>query len=278
MGQLTNYMVTGCIWTFTSTNFTLTLPYGIATNFSEFQSVNNSGVYTIQDDLTDFTATHRTEAWTSTGSIGSYNGFFNDLSESSDVYCYPFGINNSGTVVGSTSGNGAVLTAFVWNGEGEPVSLGAAGGQTGYSAAYDVNSAGSAVGFQITASAGPLFLWTPTTNNGTSGTLTDISPTNTWNGEARGINDSGIVVGWAEIWDQNSCNPSVHQAIIYDAVNGARDLNTLIPGETGWHLLGALSINNGGYIVGLGDLTTYDESCPPIPTTERRAFLLIPNP
>ncbi len=64
---------------------------------------------------------------------------------------------------------------------------------------------------------------------------------------AMDINDQKQVVG---SWGVGSWNT---KAFIWDAVHGMRDLTKLIPPNTGWKkLLVASSINNDGYIVGVG--------------------------
>jgi probable HAF family extracellular repeat protein len=66
------------------------------------------------------------------------------------------------------------------------------------SIAYGINSSGTVVGISY-SSAGSTraFLWTPTTLNGTSGTLTDLSPyLSIYNNGAFGINDDDSIVGY----------------------------------------------------------------------------------
>ena len=55
---------------------------------------------------------------------------------------------------------------------------------------------------------------------------------------------------------------------IWDSVNGMRDLNDLIPSNSGWLLGDPFAINDSGQIVGLGFLNG----------DEQRAFLLTPIP
>jgi probable HAF family extracellular repeat protein len=63
--------------------------------------------------------------------------------------------------------------------------------------------------------------------------------------QADSIDDAGQVVGAADTTDDD-----VH-AFMYDGT-GMHDLNTLIPGDTGWVLMDAMSIDNAGNIVGIG--------------------------
>jgi PKD repeat protein len=74
-------------------------------------------------------------------------------------------------------------------------------------------------------------------------------------GSAEGINDFGQIVGTMN-----------GRAMLYDSVNGMRDLNNLIPTGTGWSLQKAVGINNSGQITGYGSLNG----------SPRTAFLLAP--
>lgn len=64
--------------------------------------------------------------------------------------------------------------------------------------------------------------------------------------QVRAINDADVVVG--------NCGPfsDVAVAFSWDEKNGYRDLNNLIPADSGWKLQIAVSINNFGQIVGTG--------------------------
>lgn len=60
---------------------------------------------------------------------------------------------------------------------------------------------------------------------------------------AEGLNDFGQVVGSIS-----------GRAMVYDRINGMKDLNNLIPQGTGWTLQKAVAINNRGQITGYGSL------------------------
>ena len=80
---------------------------------------------------------------------------------------------------------------------------------------------------------------------------------------AYAVNDTGQVVGWAY---QNSRDDLTKaRAFVWDATNGIRDLNRLIPKETNWLLHKATGINDDGQIVGVGSLDNHQQ-----------AFLLTP--
>ena len=90
-----------------------------------------------------------------------------------------------------------------------------------------------------------------------TGAMVDLGALDGHFSEAFGINDVGQVVG-----------ESGGRAFVYD--DGAmRDLNTLLPADSGWVLRSAQDVNNLGQIVGWG--TAPDGIGP-------RAFLLTPVP
>lgn len=73
----------------------------------------------------------------------------------------------------------------------------------------------------------------------------------TANSTANSVDDSGHVVGGAQLLNNNT------DAFIWDPVNGMRDLNSLIP-PSGWTLAEAQGISRSGLIIGFGyapDLT-----------------------
>jgi probable HAF family extracellular repeat protein len=91
------------------------------------------------------------------------------------------------------------------------------------------------------------------------------------NSAAFGINNRGQIVGISALSFSPPPTPPVDNwlcpchAAIWE--NGkATDLNTAIPANTGWQLIGAIAINDRGEIVGNGTLNN-----------EFRAFLLTPN-
>lgn len=61
------------------------------------------------------------------------------------------------------------------------------------------------------------------------------------------INNKGQAVGYGVLPDQKT-----RRAFVWDATNGMRDLNTLIPPGSGWTLTEAHSINDHGEIAGYG--------------------------
>jgi probable HAF family extracellular repeat protein len=114
------------------------------------------------------------------------------------------GINASGQVTGTSDTTAELFDyhAFLWtpttpNGtEGTIIDLGTLGGT--YSEGKAINASGQVAGlsFMPGDSATGAFIWTPTTPNGTSGTLSDSSALGGSSSEAQGINDRGQVTGY----------------------------------------------------------------------------------
>ena len=163
------------------------------------------------------------------------------------------GINDSGQVVG-TSWNDTDGRAFIWSSGGGFTDLGMLPGFI-YALASAINASGQVAG-AASNDTGPIdgFLWTP------DGTMTDLG---TLPGflylQPYAINASTAVVGQVS----NDAGPS-HAFIWQNGV--ATDLNTLIPGGSGWVLDIATGINDGGQITGTGTVSRV-----------RHAFLLTPN-
>jgi probable HAF family extracellular repeat protein len=90
------------------------------------------------------------------------------------------------------------------------------------------------------------------------------------NGEALGINDAGVVVGWSKIQPESLETNVYNRAFVWQNVDGTQamvNLNDLIPTGTDWTLKAATAINNQGQIVGYGNLNGVEQ-----------AFLLTPIP
>ena len=110
-----------------------------------------------------------------------------------------YGVNGAGEVVGTSAGQ-----ATLWSG-GVATDLGTLGGPatpTIPAYAYGINPAGHVVGSADNSSESEnAFLWTPTTPNGTQGTMTDLSalsPSAVYLSSSSAINALDEVVGWAE--------------------------------------------------------------------------------
>jgi|GEM_PF-4659368 len=152
------------------------------------------------------------------GTLAGVNGIcFNNLPESCNSGAHD--INASGQVVGSS--NGSVANphsphAFLWqpntpNGStGTMIDLGTLGGNV--SAAYGINAMGQVVGMSNTTFNGGdhAFLWTPSTPNGTTGTMIDLGVA----GTPQAINNYGQVLltsglGFSSLWTPTTANGTV---------------------------------------------------------------------
>jgi len=141
-----------------------------------------------------------------------------------------WGLNSAGQIVGELSGS-----AMLWQANGATVLLSREAAADQYAEALAINSAGQVAGSQGLGSTTRSFVWIPSAPNGTSGELTDLGP-----GFAESINGVGQVVGWV-------IRDGVPFAWLWQ--NGTlRDLNALVPANSGWHLEEARGINDAGQI------------------------------
>ncbi|SIO65629.1 probable extracellular repeat, HAF family [Singulisphaera sp. GP187] len=202
------------------------------------------------------------------------------------------GINNSGHVVGySFTLYVPPQPGFLWTPGSGFVNLGVLpapynGG--GVLTPKAINNTGKVVG---TGGNGPnaAFIWSPSTPNGTTGTLQNIASLTALglNSFAVDINDNDQVIGnsstySAYLWSPtggtidlsmvpggtgvgvarainnngvvvgDNNDPDGGNATRWDEVNGWVDLNTLVVNGTGWRLNRAWDINDNGQIVGDG--------------------------
>jgi probable HAF family extracellular repeat protein len=135
--------------------------------------------------------------------------------------------------------------AFLWQ-NGTMVKLGTLGGD--WSRGFAVNNAGQIVGQAALPgnNHSHAFLWS-------GGTMKDLGD---WgfgfDSLARAINSTGQIVGFAQVPESSGGYVySSPRAFLYG--NGTmKDLNTLIPSNSGWLLQDATGINDSGVIVGIG--------------------------
>jgi len=174
-------------------------------------------------------------------------------------------INDAGQVIGWNYDANENPHGFLWTPGSGTIDLGTFGGTS--SAAHGINRFGQIVGWAYDADQKTrAFLWTPTTYNGTVGSLTDLGTFGGAEGWASAINDAGQVIGGAKKAD-GSVRP-----FLWDAVNGMRDLESLVANASNWWLSDPRAINNVGQIVGYG---YKDGDVNPAP--KAHAFLLTPT-
>jgi probable HAF family extracellular repeat protein len=163
-------------------------------------------------------------------------------------------INDSGQMIGTygtePKADYAERIAFLYSG-GKVINLGTLGGKT--TTATDLNNSAQVVGHSQTRSGeNHAYIY--------SGVLSDLGVLQGGTQSfAYGINNAGQVVGASD-----SAAASTLHAFIYSG-GRMRDLNSLIPANSGWVLTEAREINNSGQIVGNG-----------IKDGHQRGFLLTP--
>ena len=87
--------------------------------------------------------------------------------------------------------------------------------------------------------------------------MTDLGTLGGTSSVAKGINKSGQVVGWSD----NSSGQ--RHAFLYDSANGMKDLNDLIPADSGWSIGEATAINTDGKIAATGWPPSWRDPCNP---------------
>ena len=176
--------------------------------------------------------------------LGTFPGF-----ESS----YARDINNFGLVICNAREHSSwTQRAFLWK-SGVIVELGTLGGQS--ATAHAINELGQIVGTANTSlvreppyqnsAISHAFLWE-------EGRLVDIGTLGGKDSVAHAINDHGWIVGISEV-DMTSIIGGEQSPFLY--FNGEiRNLNDLIPRNSGWVLFNAVAINNRGQILATGNL------------------------
>lgn len=170
------------------------------------------------------------------GTLGGPNSFAN-------------GVNDLGQIVGGATVSNVVnpiqgFPAFypvLWD-HGKLVTL-----SSGSAAAFNINNKTQVVGRILVpdekeGGVAHAFLWH-------EGVLTDLSVPEGFgddNSEANSLNDNGQIVGDSGVGFIESYAPD--HALLWEN-NGWTDLNTLIPSDSGYHLIVAFDVNASGQIV-----------------------------
>ena len=215
--------------------------------------INAAGQVTGASDTTGDTRTHAF-LWKPSTPNGT-SGTMHNLGSLGGTESNGSAINASGQVSGSSLTTGdAAYHAFLWkpstpNGtSGTMHDLGTLGGTESFGGS--INASGQVAGFSYTTgdAAYHAYLWTPTTPNGTSGTMQDLATLGGLNSYSYNVGAGGQVVGASEV---EITSDDTH-AFLYTSGSGMVDLNTLIDPLSGWELLDAADINDAGQITGQG--------------------------
>ena len=202
--------------------------------------INAAGQVTGASDRTGDTRTHAF-LWKPSTPNGT-SGTMHNLGSLGGTESDGSAINASGQVSGSSLTTAdAAYHAFLWkpstpNGtSGTMHDLLTLGGTESFGGS--INASGQVAGFSNTTgdAAYHAYLWTPTTPNGTSGTMQDLTTLGGLNSYSYNVGAGGQVVGASEV---EITSDDTH-AFLYTSGSGMVDLNTLIDPLSGWELLDA---------------------------------------
>jgi len=159
-------------------------------------------------------------------------------------------LNNHGQAAGQSYDDQGRYHAFFWD---KAHGLQTIGPSAPFTSAVTMNDSGAVVLQEVASHAVFLFA---------DGKLTPLALSPKFPSRPRAMNNCGAIVG------SFGSFADIERAFVWDSVQGFRDLNDLIPGNSGWKLEAATGINNRGEIVGWGDYQHRDDT----------GFLLVPEP
>jgi probable HAF family extracellular repeat protein len=160
-------------------------------------------------------------------------------------------INALGQVAGNSfTGSNSAQHAVLYS-NGQRIDLGTLGGLKSFG--NGINTLGQVVGNSFVAGNGAFLAFLSS-----NGKMTSLNTLGGANSSANGVNTLGQVVGESDV------PAGVEHAFLWQE-SGITDLNQMIPAGSGWELNRALSISDGGEIVGTGSQNG-----------AARAFLLTP--
>lgn len=183
-----------------------------------------------------------------------WDGALHDLGTLGGTQARAYAINNWGDIVGMAAPSSNDRFHAFFGKAGSPLyDLGTLGGKTSH--AYDVNERGHVCGWSQVA-------WSPIESRGffwADGVMKEIGTAGGVYSAGFAINDRDEVVGMTS-------RPDGQYVAFLWKTGTLVDLNTLLPGGTGWLLVRAWDIDENGVIVGEGELNG-----------EMRAFVLSPS-
>jgi len=224
-------------------------------------AINDAGQVTGYEEGVD--GTHYGVMWETSGGSGRVAVTYLPTLGGSD--CRGMAINNAGEIAGYAETADGDNRAFLWLPEpahGLPAGmhdLGTLGEYGPESYGYDLNDYADVVGAADTSPVRQhAFLWLPTRGSLVHPGMNDLGTLGGSDSEARGINNNGQVVGWA-----NTYGVTLRHAFLW--YNGMNDLGALPDGA----LSEAFAINDAGQVVGWSCTEGY---------TTWHAFLWLPEP
>lgn len=190
----------------------------------------------------------------------------NDIGTLGGIYTRATSVNNLDQVAGYSQNEGGSNRAFRWKkvlGTEPLTDLGVLDGFTD-SFGLRINNKGTVVGYSqkydiYWNETNLACLWGENGIQELQKNVLRVSET-VLQSQAFGINDAGVVVGTHLVGTE-------YRAFIWDSDNKMRDLNSLLPENSGFLLVVAYAINNKGEIVGYGYKTG---------STDATAFVLVP--